>query len=179
MLRYRDVSLHYRYRGFLFGAFSDLDVNDDLISAVGKGQYLVNLRAQGKQHSLTLDTPSFNFLSGTWQAPISLTLLKDLNVQGQLYEPLLFLGLPVLTEQETQTLDSGTLAGIQLHGRWQSGFWQTHLLASQIIPLQIDMDNSESDNMENNNSNVSDSNTKKAGLLWPGFSVTLQLSTSF
>jgi hypothetical protein len=198
-LGYRNWQGHYLYQQWRATLFNRVSVQDEVINSIGKGQYYLNGTAQLQAQSLWLQPPAWQF--GHWRVSPALGLadVQDIDIHSDLYEPLLFLGLPVLTSREQINLQSGSLAAVQTQVQWQRNGMQFTTLFSQLVPFNTrtledptlsDNDGNNDNDNDNDNDNGGDGDNepvtdkasgsnKKTGPLWPGFSITVELKLYF
>ena len=176
-VRYRNWQGHYLYQQWRATLFNRISLQDELINALGKGQYYFNGTAELQAQALWLQPPAWQF--GPWRVSPAFGLadVQDIDIHSDLYEPLLFLGLPVLTNREQINLQSGSLAAVQTQVQWQREGLELAILISQLIPFNAQPFENQN-NIESSPDKASGSD-KKTGPLWPGFSISVELKIGF
>jgi hypothetical protein len=135
---YRDWHLAYQYRTVNGDMVTNLYVLDELIAGIGKGSYLIVGQADFDQHAVSLTPPAWRSRWGTIATVLDVSYLDNIQVKADIYEPLLFLGLPVLAD--TQDVSIKAIGVAVAHLSWTKSYqhWQLQTHLSQVIPWHIE-----------------------------------------
>jgi len=175
-VHYREWQGHFLYQQWHATLLNSIGIEDDLINAIGKGRYYLNGIAQLQSQALWLQPPAWRFGRLNLSPAIGLADIQDIDIHNDLYEPLLFLGLPILTQRDRIDARSASLATLQTQFKWRSEHLELTTVVSQLIPFNVQ-------SIDNSNDNEINADKKtdnyKPGRLWPGFSITAELKISF
>ncbi|MEJ2042328.1 MAG: hypothetical protein P8X74_03295 [Reinekea sp.] len=182
---YQEWELSYQSRVVDGDMLSQLDIQDRLVSGVGKGRYFVTGQFDFRQRQLGLQPPVWDSAWGRFSWPLSLSYIDDVEVNADIYEPLLFLGLPVLTDSQALSIESVLVSVAQF--QWQKEWhgWIVFSEASQVIPLSVQETKSGSESGGGGGGNGGGEPTtpvepdEKKALFWPGFSLKVGLRWQF
>ena len=182
---YRDWLLRYQYRTVDGDMLTKIDVQNELLVGVGKGRYLVTGQADFRQHVLAATLPSWRSRWGQLSTQWDLSYMDDIRLQANVYEPLLFLGLPVLTDSRSAPVTALGVAVARIG--WQTPLragWQLDADISQIIPWYIEQpehasDSSGEDSSDSGGSNPDAGGSEQRGWFWPGFAIRAGLTLRY
>ncbi len=174
---YKDWQIYYQYRIVSGDLVTELLLQDDLIAGIGKGRYFITGLADFHQQILRINPPKWKNKWGAFSFPVSFSYFDDINAKANLYEPLLFLGLPILTDTEQFNVTSALIGSVEVQWQKQWNHWQLYSQVGQLIPLNVE--GLESNDSEDGDDKGETSSKEKTEHFWPGFSIHIGLSWRF
>jgi len=180
-------TLGYSYSDIKAGIFNTIQINNDLLAGLGKGTYYVNVTAEAVNHSINLELPVTQILGVNITPIVALSGFNNIDIKSDTYEPLLFLGIPLLTDTDYLNIDSLMLGLTQVQLSYLKGNWTTIVQIQQQYLLDYKRKFQRNESAELLNKDISPhaqgandvtSGNEKAGF-WPGFSAQIEIQLKF